>query len=219
MASPTPPLPGQSSPVSARRLATDYRRMPTMNRLDTAMEYPRSTASRAFTTPDISPSKSPGNSSISGISSLFSRVSTSTTPGSPYRTPISPSSLNKALPPTPVTKPLSATTTVMAVSPPVQTPCTDIGRVRKEHEKSSTSPPTSMPRPLGISGTMCSRQTRNSSPFRSLMRKDSKRSTGSPTSSPRRMGQRIGRSVKSMFSKSPVDPDSFERIEDRHWTE
>ncbi|TKX23681.1 hypothetical protein C1H76_4197 [Elsinoe australis] len=67
-----------------------------------------------------------------------------------------------------------------------------------------------------LPGTMSSSQSKQNSPIKTRNRSGlGRRRTGSPAPTTKKVSQFL----KNIFTKKEIDQDSFERIEDRHWTE
>lgn len=220
MSKPVPPFPGlpgsgpQGNGHQGDRVVQD------LSPMDSGVARPRVTVPSSERTPNTSPNQSPGGANTGRLSSIGSCMSADTTPISPLRTPLSPESLNKALPPAPGSTQCEWMHMASpATASPNEPTHDDLETIVRGYERSYTPPPNARRSAAGIPGTMASRQSRHSSPYRSQRRATGARPKSSPTLRPRRIGQRIGRRVKSIFSKNEVDPDAYEYIEDRHWTD
>ncbi|KAF2221969.1 hypothetical protein BDZ85DRAFT_135457 [Elsinoe ampelina] len=214
----TPPFPGLPDCSPLRHSHMSHRQGQSVSRFDTALPRPRVTVPSTASTPDVSPVKSPSGEGAPYIRSYSDPVSANTSPISPSRTPISPLTLNKALPPTPEASPPSHTRHVSVTDQPSRT----TNRTEAQpsaYERSFTPPPDVVRQTPGISGTMASRSPRYSSSYNKTKVNSRTRPKSSPMPGSRSFGQRIGQSVRNMFSKNQLDETAYERIEDRHWTE
>jgi hypothetical protein len=95
------------------------------------------------------------------------------------------------------------------------------------YERTYTPPPSAEKLPvIAMSGTMSSRPiraTRSQSPggsrLRSMSNKANRRKQEHQRPKTTPFGSRLRSAMRDMFKRDPVDETSFERIEDRHWTE
>ncbi|PNS20273.1 hypothetical protein CAC42_5723 [Sphaceloma murrayae] len=84
------------------------------------------------------------------------------------------------------------------------------------YERCFTPPLDTNKKALPLPGTMSSSQSKQNSPVKTRNRSRQGRRRAPPS---RPASNKVGNFFKSMFTKRNIDHDSFERIEDRHWTE